>query len=247
MRICIVIPAYNEERRIGGTLKEYAGALLKKYDGSVDLLVVSESTDDTDKIVKRFSKANDHIRLLSSGRRLNKGGAIIRGFRHACNSGYGIIGFADADLALTSSQIIKMLDRLRKGSIDGVIASRYAKGSRIIGKQKLARYVASRAYNLMVRLLFGFRYSDTQCGYKFFMRRSLCRILGRLTLTDMSFDINLLYELKMQRSNVVEMPIEYRMAYEGSTLRVRRQLPQMLASTIGFRIERSPIGRMIQK
>ena len=79
MKLSIVIPAYNEEKRIKHTLE----SLVDRFDGSCEILIVSESTDKTDDIVTEFSKNSAVIKLITSNKRLGKGGAFKKGVRNA--------------------------------------------------------------------------------------------------------------------------------------------------------------------
>ncbi len=79
MKLSIVIPAYNEEKRIKATLE----SLVNRFNGSCEIIIVSESSDKTDYIVKEFSKDSAVIKLLSSTQRLGKGGAFKKGVRNA--------------------------------------------------------------------------------------------------------------------------------------------------------------------
>ena len=77
MLLSIVIPAYNKEKRIKGTLE----SLVDRFDGSCEIIIVSESSDKTDDIVTEFSKKQGFVKLLASGRRLGKGGAFKKASR----------------------------------------------------------------------------------------------------------------------------------------------------------------------
>jgi hypothetical protein len=117
-------------------------------------------------------------------------------------------------------------------------------GSMILGDHPASRLVASRAYNLMVRALFGLDFTDTQCGAKFFRASALRSIMKHVQLTDMSFDINLLYEMSSQNLKVKEIPITYNVVNEESKVQVWRQMPKMFVVTFCYRITRSPFNRM---
>lgn len=238
LRLCIVIPAYNEEKRIIRTLEDFRKTIMAKYKNDVDILIVSESTDKTNSIVKSYASRYRQIKLVGQGKRRGKGGAIIKGFEIASRSRkWDVIGFVDADSSMSGREIIKLLGRLNGDkSIDGVIASRYIDGSRITGDLKASRFIASRMYNIMVRLLFGFKYSDTQCGAKFFRNSALRDTLPKLSLNDMSIDLDLLYQMKLGRFNVVEVPITYSMIQEGTKLDLKRHIPQMFVDAIRYRI-----------
>lgn len=239
--MCIVIPAYNEEGRIASTLDDFRKTIIKKYRKNVEILVVSDSTDGTDRIVKGYASKLGQVKLVREADRRGKGGAIIRGFSIACMSGrWDVIGFVDADSSMSGKEIIKMLDRLEDDkSIDGVIASRYIEGSRITGRQKVSRFIASRMYNMMVRMLFGFEYRDTQCGAKFFRSFALRDVLRKLSLMDMSFDIDLLYRMKMGGFDIAEVPITYSMMQEGTKLKLWVHVPEMFVDAIRYKIAKS--------
>ncbi len=247
MRIYVIMPAYNEQGRILATLKEYWHALGSAYGKDVRLIVVSDSTDNTNKIVAGYArKQHGGIKLFRGSEKKGKGAALARGFAYACaDSKMTVVGFVDADPVIPGKEITKLIGYLGERGTDGVIASRYARGSVWIGRQRPVRYIASRAYNQLVRLLFGLPYRDTQCGAKFFKKRALCGILNTLALTDMSFDLDLLYEMHLHGFRVVEKPVAYRWIREGSTLVLKKQIPQMMIVALGYRITRSPINVLV--
>lgn len=233
--IYMIIPAYNEQDRIGKKLDDLKETLIKKYD--IRIIVVSDSTDNTNRIVSSYASKYKQIRLIIVGNsKVGKGNAIIEGLKIAYTERADIIGFSDADLSVSGNELIKLLESLKDKNIDCVIGSRYVNGSQIIGRPKLSRFVASRCYNILVNLLFDFKYKDTQCGAKFFKRNVLGRILDNLYVRDMSFDINLLYEMKKHDFNVIEIPVNYKTLYTGTKLRLSSLIPQMFISTINLRI-----------
>lgn len=245
MKIYIITPAYNEEERITKTLEEYKDTVIRKYKNDVEIIVVSESTDRTNSIVSNYASKYKQIKLLASTKiKFGKGGAIVKGFALACkDSDADIIGFSDADPSISGQEIVKLIEQLKKRQVDGVVASRYVKGSKIIGKQRLTRFVASRAYNIMIRILFGLKFYDTQCGAKFFKKKALCSLVEHLSLTDMSFDLDLLYEMQKRGFRIIEVPIRYNMIYEGTKLRLKKQIPQMFMVAIGFRLKHSRFNK----
>jgi glycosyltransferase involved in cell wall biosynthesis len=242
LKVCVVVPAYNEEKRIAKTLEDFRKTIIKRYGNSITVLVVSDgSTDRTNKIVNGFSKKQSQIKLMVN-EHSGKGGALRAGFHRAIDERkYDVIGFADADPSVSGTEIMKLLLALDQSGADGIIASRYLKGSRIIGNLTATRYIASRCYNLMVNLLFGLGFKDTQCGAKFFRERALRKIIEGVHLTDMSFDINLLYEMHRHGFVVKEIPITYRIVNESSSVRVGKQIPKMFIITLSYRITKSPL------
>jgi glycosyltransferase involved in cell wall biosynthesis len=239
LKICIAIPVYNEEKRIVKTLEDLKKSLIRKYRKDLILLFVCDgSTDNTEVIVKGYAKLYSQIRLVTERGRLGKGGAIIKGFNLLCDRYHpDIIGFVDADSSIPGEEILKLLKHLERKNVDGVIASRYLKKSKVVGDLGVGRFIASRFYNALVRLLFGLDFSDTQCGAKFFKARALCPALKDIHLTGMSFDINLIYEIRRRNFNIEEVPVRYNTILEGTKVRLLEQIPKMLLSTVMYRLE----------
>lgn len=247
MKVGIVIPAYNEETRIVKTLDDFSKTIFNRYGKGLFLIIVSDnSTDRTNSIIEKYSKRYSQIRCVISTEKLGKGGSIIKGFGVLCKKYKPqVIGFVDADSLLPGRQIIDLLEFMRDSKVDGVIASRYLKDSKITGNQGMARFLASRGYNIMVRLLFGMDIKDTQCGAKFFKAGAICSSLRDIKLTDMSFDVNLLYELHRRNFRVVEVPLSYSVVKEGSKVDLKKQIPKMFLMTAGYRLVRSPLNIVI--
>ena len=239
MRAFVVIPARDEEKRIAKTLGDYS-RLPEERKGS-RIVVASESSDGTDDIVREFSKKSKGVELLPCRKGTGKGGAIIEGFRYLLKQGDDFaIGFADADDAVSLSQFMRLLKRLESDKrLDGVIASRYVHGGSIEGRLGLGRALASRAYNLLVRLLFRVGFKDTQCGAKVFKASAVREVIHLMDITGMSFDINLLYEMKLKGYRIEEYGVRYRQMNGGTNIRILRNSPQMLVAALGFRVYKS--------
>lgn len=247
MKVYLIIPAYNEQARIINTLKFYEN-IFRKNAIKHSIIVVSESTDKTNSIVKKIKKSHKDISLIYSKSRLGKGGAIIKGFQYAISksSSNDMIGFVDADNAVYASEFLRMVNYLKTSKLaSGAIASRYARGGKIIGYLPFSRHLSSRLYNLMIRVLFGIDYKDTQCGAKVFKSNAIRKILPTLSVVDMSFDINLLYSAKTLGLKVKEIPITYHQVNEGTKLVLHKQIPQMFIATLGFRISRSRLNQLL--
>lgn len=233
MHVSIIIPAYNEETRIGRTLNDYSSLLGE----DVELIVVVEGEDQTESIVKSFAKRHRKVRLIYSKERSGKGEAVTKGMKIACKVARDsdIVGFVDADDSTSAHEAWKMIRHLEAGDGEGVIGNRYWRG---IGGIPMSRFIASRAYNVFVRTLFGFPFDDTQCGAKFFRAGALKGILGKIVLKDMSFDINLLYELQKRGKKVEEVRINYNPIYKGSTVSTGRLSANLFISTLRYRFKK---------
>ena len=192
----LVIPAYNEEARIGSLLEGISG-----FPG--DLIFVCDGTDATPAVIGAF--ADDHpslsIRCLTFPSRLGKGGGIVAGVREASTP---YVGYMDADGSTSLSEMERLFDRL--ATVDGAIGSRWVPGSVLTVRQGLRRRVESRLFNLLVRMLFGLDYRDTQCGAKVFRKEALDAVLPSIRSTGFEFDVELLWRLRQNGYQVEEVP-----------------------------------------
>jgi len=192
----IVIPAYNEEDRIGALLADLDG-----FEGPV--IVVADGTDRTATMVEAHAARHPGLRLtcLSFSRRLGKGGGILAGFRAA---GTPYVGFMDADGSTSPAEMLRLFSCL--SDADGAIASRWCAGAVVPVRQGVFRRLQSRAFNLLIRLLFGLPYADTQCGAKAFRMEALRPVLDEMRLSGFEFDVELLWRLRRHGRRVVEVP-----------------------------------------
>ena len=234
--ISLIIPAWNEEKRIEKTLRSYITFFKKNFRNFEVIVVTDGSEDATSQIVENLTKEFNCIRHIHPDEKLGKGGAIIEGFKFASGD---IVGFVDADGSTPPESIALLIKSLNH--YDGVIASRWINGSVIEKKQPIERRIASRTFNLLVRILFGFSFNDTQCGAKFFKRKAIKSIINELGLTDWAFDIDLLYRLNKKNYKIKEIPVTWHYE-EDSKLDLGKTSFKMFFSVIGFRIKNSPLS-----
>jgi glycosyltransferase involved in cell wall biosynthesis len=176
MKLSLVIPAYNEEKRIKKTLLDYDQFLQSNYECYEIIVVCDGCYDQTPLIVKNYSKTNNKIKLLEFEHRLGKGGGIIEGFKHAEGE---IIGFTDADGATNPFEYQKLINSVIKG-VDVAIGSRRVKGARITVHQSSEREFVSKIFNILVKIIFSLEVNDTQCGCKVFKEEVVKKILPLL-------------------------------------------------------------------
>src|SRR3989344_3119850 len=204
MQLSIIIPAYNEEKRIGKTLDSYLKFFSKKLKNFEIIVVLNGCIDNTLNIVKNFIKKNKKIRYLDFKEAIGKGGAVLEGFKVAKGD---LIGFVDADMATPPQAFYDLIKNIN--NYDGIIASRWMKGSKIGEKQPLLKRFGSRGFNLLVRILFNLKFKDTQCGAKLFKKDLIKNILDDLKITRWAFDVNLLYSSKRKGYKIIEIPTEW--------------------------------------
>lgn len=230
MRVSIVIPAHNEGRRLPPMLLSY-GAYFERLreERILDyelLVVINNSQDDTLRITQESQRANHRIRYLdlTPG---GKGFAIIEGFRDALKRPNDLIGFVDADRATPPEAFYDLITAMGP-STEGVIAARWKRKSIIIGQTPLSR-VKSLIFNLIVRALFLFPYSDTQCGAKLFKRQAVEYVHDKMSITRWAFDIDLLYKLRKAGFLVIEIPTTWENKKDSRLNLIKGSLEMFLA------------------
>jgi len=210
--ISIVIPARNEEARIGKTLERY----LAHFQAEAEIIVVTNNTsDNTVAVVESYIASHPQLRVIDIPEAIGKGGAIIEGFRAATGD---VVGFVDADGA-TPPQSFHELALACAESTDLAIAGRRLPESTIVVPQTLRRRLISRVFNLLVRLLLRLPFRDTQCGAKA-MRHSVARqLIQDVHCTGWAFDVDLLICAQKRGYSIRECPTVWE-DQPGSTLAV---------------------------
>jgi glycosyltransferase involved in cell wall biosynthesis len=200
MNLSIIIPAYNEEKRIKATLEE----LVDKFSKSSEILVVSESNDQTNAIVTAFSEEAPFVKLIISAKRLGKGGAFKRGFE---NSQGEIVMLLDSDLPVLVSDVENVISSV--GEVDVAVGSREIEGTRIVVYPPLIRVFAGKVFSRLFNLLFSLHVKDTQCGCKAFKREVLENVLHRVESNGFEFDAELLFRCKRAGYTIKEVPVNW--------------------------------------
>ncbi|SRR3989339_328795 len=231
-KLTIIIPAYNEEKRIPKTLNSYLEYLRKKIDFEI-LVVINGCIDNTLGVIEEIAKKNKEIKYIDIGKVASKGVAVTEGFKIADSD---LIGFVDADLATPPDAFYNLIEQIE--DYDAIIASRWMKGAKIHEHQPLTRIVAGRSFNFLVNLLFNLKIKDTQCGAKLFRKQAIKSIINDIGKTRWAFDVDVLYLLKRKGYKTKEIPTEWNEP-GGSHVKLKTVL-EMFLSIIRLRLIYSP-------
>lgn len=235
MTVSLIIPAHNEQARIGRMLDSYLPFFTRRYGRDIEIIVVvNGSTDDTAAVVGRYADGFPQLRCIVEPGAIGKGGALILGFREARGD---LVGFVDADGSTPPAAFQDLIDRI--GDADVAVASRWCRGATVSPPQPLARRIASRVFNLMTRLFFGLRLTDTQCGAKLMKRAALVPILGSLGITRWAFDVDLLFQMHRAGRIIVEIPTEWH-DVAGSKIDILPASAEMAVAIVRLRLLYSP-------
>jgi len=223
----LVIPAYNEEHRIAPLFGMITG-----FSG--ELIVVCDGTDRTAEVVEGIAlhRPDLTIRCLRFDHRLGKGGGVIEGLKAARAP---LVGFFDADGSTGIGEMLRLFSAT--AAADGAIGSRWVDGSKLTVRQGLLRRMESRGFNLLIRVLFGLSYNDTQCGAKVFKKTAIDTVLPAMVSRGFEFDVELLWRLKNAGYSVIEVPIEWQ--NKGDSRVEKRDMIRMLSGLLKVRFGRA--------
>jgi glycosyltransferase involved in cell wall biosynthesis len=246
-KIGIIIPAYNEEKRIGNTLEKYGKFFENLRDKKVIdysiIVVINNTRDKTEEIVKIYARHNKRITFLNL-KPGGKGFAVKEGFKEAIKDEYNnLIGFVDADCSTPPEAFYDLIKNI--GKHGGIIASRYLKGAKVDPKPSLQRMIVSRMFNILFRILFQMNYKDTQCGAKVFQREIVKKVVNKMDITQWAFDIELLYKIKKEGYEVVEHPTVWA-DKEYSKINFMRSGPLMVLAIIRLRLIHSKLNFLVR-
>jgi len=227
--VTIIIPAYNEEKRIGRVLKEIS-EFITTSNPNWNVIVSIDGNDKTEEIVNDYSKKYSFISYTKNGNRSGKGGAIKRVVSEATGEFTVIM---DADGSVNFQTIADNLSLV--SNYDVILFDRYSKQGNHI---PALRRVPSRGFNALVRVLLGIRVNDTQCGYKIVRTEMLKRAFSQISITNTFFDVALLFYLKRSGARIGEVEVAYNHDDE-SKFNIVGEIMGQGVSLIAFRVRHS--------
>jgi glycosyltransferase involved in cell wall biosynthesis len=205
LSISILVPAYNEEKRLPSTLAALASFIQKDEFGFVEVLVIDDGSQDrTAALVQEYSHARGQFRLVSNPGNRGKGYAVRHGMQKA--QGDWVL-FTDADLSSPLPEFFKLMAAVQGSGADGAIGSRALDRSLVGVHQPLAREFSGRVFNLHMRMIAGLPYRDTQCGFKLFSRRAARLIASLQRIERFGFDVEILYIARKHGFRILEVPV----------------------------------------
>jgi dolichyl-phosphate beta-glucosyltransferase len=231
--LSIIIPAYNEEKRLARTLSRIRDYLAAQGLGpeQVEVIVVDDgSTDRTIQIAQEWEQQFPGLRVVLNGKNHGKGYSVRHGMFEARG---GVALFTDADLSSPIEESEKLFAAIRAGS-DVAIGSRAIDRSLISVHQSPFREVAGMIFNGFVRLLTGLPLEDTQCGFKAFLTEPSRIIFVQQKIEGFGFDPEILFLAKRHGLKISEVPVRW--AHDPATkVHVFRDSLQMLVDLLYIR------------
>jgi glycosyltransferase involved in cell wall biosynthesis len=227
----IVIPAYNEAKRLPRALQPIL-AFIEARSWDAEVIVVNDgSTDDTADVVRQFSAINPAVCLIDNPVNCGKGQSIRDGVHRATGD---IIIFADADNSTPIEDAEKLVQAIDEGA-DIAIGSRWVDRKLQVHPQPWYRRLNGRLYNLLLRNILDLDFKDTQNGFKAFTSAAAKTIFSLQRIGGWGFDAEVLYLAQKFGFTVREIPVEYTYYAEGSKIRPYRDGARMLSELLKVR------------
>ncbi len=201
----IVIPAFNEQARIGATL-ERVMECVEERGWAAEVLVVNDgSRDDTAALVQAAARKYSNLRLIENAGNRGKGYSVRNGILQARGE---IVMFTDADLSAPIAEAERLFTAIEEGA-DVAIGSRWLDRSRQTLQQPIYRRFFGRCFNWLTRLVMNLPLADTQCGFKAFRREVARTIFMRQRIERWGFDPEILYIALRLGMNVREVAVTW--------------------------------------
>ncbi|HSQ18950.1 MAG TPA: dolichyl-phosphate beta-glucosyltransferase [Blastocatellia bacterium] len=238
--LSIIIPAYNEEKRIGLSLDDILRFLgTQPYHAEV-VVVDDGSSDQTAQFVSerasRFRETGNELRVLTNSPNRGKGYSVKRGLTEASGE---IVLFTDADLSSPITEAPKLIDPIAAGRADVVFGSRALKRELIGVHQPRMREFGGSVFNLFMRTITGLNFKDTQCGFKAFRRELALPVFRLQSIDRFGFDPEVLYIARKRGLRLLEVPVVWNHCEGGelqSKLNYVRDSLNMFADLIRIRL-----------
>jgi dolichyl-phosphate beta-glucosyltransferase len=207
IHLSVIIPAYNEEKRLPKTLKEIDD-YLKRQNYSYEIIVVSDgSTDRTCEVAESLKSEINNLKIICEKINRGKGYGVKIGMLNAKGK-YRL--FTDADNSTPISEIEKFWPEFEKGA-DVVIASRDIKGAILDPPQPLFRRLVGEVFKYLRKIIVGlWEIQDTQCGFKCFRGEVAKKIFPKCKIERFAFDPEILLIAKKMGFKIKEVPVYWK-------------------------------------
>jgi dolichyl-phosphate beta-glucosyltransferase len=203
--VSIVIPAYNEQARLPATLERVIAYLAGKQFQFAEIVVVDDgSRDGTAKLVEDWQRDHASIRLVRNPGNRGKGFTVRHGVLES--KGEWILT-TDADLSAPIEELDKLIAAVERENAKVAIGSRALDRSLVGVHQSPFREFAGRVFNVLMRMVTGLPFRDTQCGFKLFEAGAAREIFSRQILEGFSFDVEDLVIAKVLGLKAIEVPV----------------------------------------
>ena len=204
--VSLIIPAFNEEARIGSSLNRILSFMRSQPYASEILIVDDGSQDRTVEVVRGITGGIDPVHVLCSDKHLGKGEGVRVGMLHGRGE---YLFFSDVDLSVPIETLSSFLSQL-ESLCDVAIGTRQKSGASIEVHQPFCRELLGKVYTRLSNWILGLQISDFTCGFKGFRKEAAKEIFSRQQLSNWSFDAEILYLAQLKGYRLQEIPVRWR-------------------------------------
>ncbi len=201
--LSIVIPAYNEEKRLPLALDPILAYLKERKIDNEVIVVADKSKDKTFEVVKEYAKKHKNIRYIFNGGKTGKGYALRKGILDTKGD---LVLFCDADTSTPITELDKFMPLMKQADI--VIGSR-AHQEANVKKKLISRVILGNAGNFLLRLLLIRKIKDTQCGFKLFKGDIARKLFKKSLMNGFGFDFEIIFLAQKNKYKIIECPVNW--------------------------------------
>jgi glycosyltransferase involved in cell wall biosynthesis len=234
-KFSIIIPAYNEEKRIKPVLEDIVDYITQN-NLDWEIILAIDGNDGTEDLVKHFLPGYNNIRIVKASGRSGKGGSIKRSLNFV-KSDFVIL--MDADNSIPFSTLVMNLHLIDE--FDCIIFSRYTASMNEIPP---VRRIISRGFNWLLRLSLDLNIRDTQSGYKIIRTKPFKKAMREVSVTNTFFDVAMLYHMSRDNVRIKEIEVHYDHK-EGSKFHPLGEVIGQGTSLLAFRIRYSRFYKFV--
>ena len=228
--VSLILPTYNEASNLRCNFQNIY-KIMKQF-GDFEIIIAEDGSTDGSKEIARRLSLKSNVHLLSLDVRSGKGAALKRGISAAKGD---IIGYLDIDFAVPL-RYVKTAVGMVEGGCDAVIGSRYS-GTKV--RRSMARLIASKAYNLGVKMITGSKFDDHQCGFKFWRSNLIKREAKAAEDNRWFFDAEVLLEAQRHNARICVLPVQWE---EHKESKVRMYDPiYFISAMIRYRVNKGRV------
>ena len=206
--VSIIVPAYQESERVGDSIRKILNHI-KKENLNAELIVIDDgSSDETTQVAKNHCAEFPELqtKVIRYDKNRGKGFAVKTGLIEAQGD---VALFSDADLSTPIEEMIKLVKPIQDGEYDLTFGSRALDRSLIGTRQPWRREQGGKVFNVVVRVLTGMPFWDTQCGFKAFNMEKFRPLLDVMQIDRFGFDVEFLYVAHLRGLRLKEIPVRW--------------------------------------
>ena len=229
----LILPCYNEHEHIDGSFKKIISELKKLKLVWEVILIDDKSKDNTkeilNKLINKYSKYN--IKMYYHAKNMGRGATVSEGILKSKGL---ICGYIDIDCEVSPTYIPKFITQIRTKKVDLIIAKR----TYHIKTSSLLRYIASKMYAFLTKLVFALPISDSEAGYKFFVRSKIIPVVKKTKDAHWFWDTEIIVRSKLSGLQIKEIPVVFkRREDKTSTVKIYQDTLRYLKSILNLKRE----------